>query len=156
MQIPCGNMKQNEIWEEFEMNSICISGRLTAKPELKQTSNGVSVCTFDVAVQRPRKNDITDFIRCTAWRGTAEFVSKFFEKGQRIEVIGALTSRDWEDKNGNKRRDWEVDAELVMFGESKRENVSHMSPQMAAAQGFTTAAAQDFEEITGDDELPFE
>ena len=133
------------------MNTICISGRLTAKPELKHTNNDVAVCTFDVAVPRPRKNDVTDFIRCTAWRGTAEFVSKYFDKGQRIEVIGSLTSREWEDKNGNKRREWEIETDLVMFGESKRESAAPAQ----TAQAFSTAAQGDFEEIT-DDELPFE
>lgn len=81
------------------MNSICLTGRLTDDVELKQTPSGVSVCSFTLAVKRPNVKDTTDFINCVAWRGTAEFISRYFGKGNKIEVNGVLTSRKYEDKN---------------------------------------------------------
>ncbi len=149
------------------MNIVGITGRLTADPELKTTASGTAVCTFDMAVQRPRKSDTTDFFTVTAWRGNAEFITRYFRKGQRIEVNGMLITRDWTDKQGNKRRAVEIEAEQIGFGESKRDSASAFgggtseasTPSAgvptASAQGFSTAEQTDFEEITGDDELPF-
>ena len=90
------------------MNNISLVGRLTADPELKQTQSGISVTSFSIAVDRPGSKDTTDFLPCVAWRQTAEFVCKYFRKGQRIGLIGKLTSRKYEDKNGNPRTAYEL------------------------------------------------
>lgn len=127
------------------MNTIAISGNLTATPELKTTQNGVAVCSFTVAVRRPRVKDTTDFINCVAWRQSAEFVSRYFQKGQRIEVAGCLTTRSFEDKNGNKRTAYEIVCDDIGFGERKQ---SDTGPTVSTA-------ATDFEELAGDEELPF-
>lgn len=131
------------------MNIVAISGRLTANPELKTTPNGVSVCAFDIAVPRPGTADKTDFLKCVAWRGTAEFVAKYFTKGQRIEITGCLTSRGWEDKDGNKRTEREILCERVGFGESKKTD-----RESSPAPVEPSASREEFEEITYDD-CPF-
>ena len=107
------------------MNQIVIMGRMTRDPELRQTPNGVSVASFTLAVDRgytPRDGGErqTDFIDVVAWRSTAEFVSKYFTKGQMAAVTGRLQIRDWTDKDGNKRRSAEVVADNIYFTESKK------------------------------------
>lgn len=78
------------------MNHIVIKGRISATPEIKTTQNGNKVCTFSVAVDRPySKNKETDFFRCNAWRGTAEFIEKYFGKGQEILIDGAMISNTY-------------------------------------------------------------
>jgi single-strand DNA-binding protein len=109
------------------LNKVLIMGRLTRDPELKQTNSGVSVVSFSLAVERDFKDKqsgekTTDFIDCVAWRTTGEFVSKYFTKGSMIVVSGRLQIRNWNDKDGNKRRTAEVVADNVYFGESKRSN----------------------------------
>lgn len=108
------------------LNHIVIMGRMTRDPELRRTGSGVAVAGFTVAVDRDRAADgqekETDFIDCVAWRGTGEFVSKYFAKGSMIVVSGRLQIRSWTDKEGNKRRSAEVVADNVYFGESKRSN----------------------------------
>lgn len=131
------------------MNIIAISGNLTATPELKTTQNGVAVCSFSVAVRRPRVKDTTDFINCVAWRSAAEFVSRYFQKGQRIEVAGILTTRSFEDKNGNKRTAYEVLCDDISFGDRKSTETEAPRP------AFSNATSADFEEIAGDEDLPF-
>lgn len=106
------------------MNNICITGRLCAQPELKETGNGISVCSLSVAVDRDYKvngEKATDFIPCTFWRGTAEFVGKYFNKGDMIAVVGSLESRKYKDKDGNNRTVWEVKADKVNFCGGKKE-----------------------------------
>lgn len=124
------------------MNNICLVGRLTADIELNSTPNGVFVCMFTLAVKRPNVKDTTDFIKCIAWRGTAEFISKYFNKGSMMSLTGILTSRKYEDKNGNKQTAYEVVANTVSFCESKKETVNN--------EEITR-----FEEISSDDDLPF-
>ena len=106
------------------MNNICIIGRLCAQPEIKKTTSGVSVCSVSVAVDRDYKvngEKATDFIPCTFWRSTAEFVGKYFSKGDMIAVVGSLESRKYKDKDGNGRTVWEVKAEKVNFCGGKKE-----------------------------------
>ena len=108
------------------LNHITIMGRLTRDPELRRTGSGTAVASFTVAVDRDFGNSEsgereTDFIDCVAWRTTGEFVSKHFTKGSMIVVSGCLQIRNWNDKDGNKRRSAEVVAENVYFGESCRE-----------------------------------
>ena len=107
------------------LNHITIMGRLTRDPELRRTGSGVAVASFTVAVDRDFSGRDggereTDFIDCVAWRQTGEFVSKYFTKGSMIVVSGRLQIRNWNDKDGNKRRTAEVVADNVYFGESTR------------------------------------
>ena len=106
------------------LNKIILMGRLTRDPELRRTGSGTSVASFSLAVDRDYKaqdgQKETDFIDIVAWRGTAEFVSKYFSKGRMAVVEGCLQIRDWTDKDGRKRRSAEVVAENVYFGDSKR------------------------------------
>ena len=127
------------------MNKGQYTGRLTADPELKQTPSGVSVCSFTLVVKRPRAKDKTDFINFVAWRGNAEFVCRYFKKGDAMEVSGALTSRKYQDGNGNNRVAFEVECEDVSF---------------CLTNGKTEAADQpqtepQFEGINPDDDVPF-
>lgn len=106
------------------LNRIVLMGRLVADPELRQTPNGISVATFTVAVDRNYQTKganerQTDFIPCVAWRQTGEFVSKYFAKGRMIAVEGSLQSRNFEDKNGNKRTAFEVIVDQAFFADSK-------------------------------------
>ena len=97
------------------LNCAVIMGRLTATPELRTTGTGISVTSFTVAVDRnfakPGEERQTDFINVVAWRGTADFVTRFFQKGQMIAVQGAIQTRNYEDKNGNKRTAFEIVAD---------------------------------------------
>ena len=107
------------------LNHITIMGRLTRDPELRRTGSGVAVTSFTLAVDRdynPKDGSEkeTDFIDCTAWRGTGEFVSKHFSKGSTAIVSGRLQIRNYTDKEGNKRRAAEVVADNIYFGDSKR------------------------------------
>ena len=114
------------------LNHITIMGRLTRDPELRRTGSGIAVASFTVAVDRDfggrdGGERETDFIDCVAWRQTGEFVSKYFTKGSMIVVSGRLQIRNWNDKDGNKRRSAEVVADNVYFGESKRSNEGNSS-----------------------------
>ncbi|MCR5090174.1 MAG: single-stranded DNA-binding protein [Oscillospiraceae bacterium] len=109
------------------LNHIVIMGRLTRDPELRTTQSGVNVASFTVAVDRDfggrDGNDRqTDFIDCVAWRQTGEFVSKYFQKGSLIVVSGRLQSRKWQDREGQNRTSWEISADNVYFGGSKRDS----------------------------------
>lgn len=123
------------------MNRIIIMGRLTRDPELRQTNSGTPVASFTVAVDRRGKEKATDFIDCVAWQGTAEFVRKYFTKGQRICVEGRLQIRDWTDSDGHKRRAAEVIADGVEFCESKKAAQEDDGPV--------------FDDLEGEDDLPF-
>ena len=103
------------------MNVAALTGRLTADPELKHTPNGIAVTSFCVAVNRRTKDRQADFIDVVAWRGTAEFVCKYFRKGQMIAVKGSIQTRNYTDRDGNKRSATEVLAENAEFCESKKE-----------------------------------
>lgn len=131
------------------LNVVCVMGRLTADPELKHTPNGVAVTSFTLAVDRSYvkagEERQTDFITVVAWRGTAEFVCKYFRKGQLMAVQGSIQARNFTDKDGNKRKAFEVVADNVHFAESKKEKTD------IARDDHQT----DFEEIPSDDDLPF-
>ena len=109
------------------LNHITIMGRLTRDPELRRTGSGIAVASFTLAVDRdfsPKDGGEreTDFIDCVAWRQTGEFVSKYFTKGRMAVVSGRLQIRNWNDKDGNKRRSAEVVADNVYFGDSRRDD----------------------------------
>lgn len=126
------------------LNSVIIMGRLTADPELRTTTSGLSVTSFTVAVDRNYKSGEereTDFINCVAWRGTADFVTTYFKKGQMIAVQGSLQTRNYEDKNGNKRTAYDVVADNVSFCGSKNENSNATGNTYGAANAANDAAA---------------
>lgn len=137
------------------LNKVILTGRLTAKPELKSTQSGVNVTSFSLAVGRNFKNGSgeydTDFINCVAWRNQAEFLCKYFDKGQLVTVVGSLTSRRYEDANGNKRTAFEVVCDEVMFAESKGEKQQAPSFTPPTTAGGNDVAFEEFD----DDELPF-
>lgn len=132
----------------INLNHVILGGRLTADPELKQTSSGLAVTSFSLAVKRRGSDkDVTDFINIVAWRKTAEFVCKYFNKGSSICVVGAVQTRSWEDKNGQKRYATDVVANEVHFVDGKSETNRTEAPEQAAEDGF---------EVIGDeDDLPF-
>lgn len=101
-------------------NNVQLGGRLTAKPELKKTASGLAVCSFTIAVNRKANREETDFINCVAWNKTAEFITKYFDKGAAIFVSGSLQVRQWEDSKGNKRYSTEVIVDNAYFVEGKQ------------------------------------
>ena len=157
------------------MNNVSLMGRLTADPELKQTYNGIPVLSFSIAVDRSfaarGTERQTDFINIVAWRQTAEFVSKYFSKGQMIALEGCIQTRPYEDKNGNNRIAFEVIARRVCFcggknsdnrqatnGNVTKDNSqpnNQSSPNIKPDESDFDSL-DGFEEIgTPDDDLPF-
>ncbi len=127
----------------FNFNKVILGGRLTADPELKTTSSGISVTSFTVAVNRsfrPKNGEEpqADFLNVTAWRQTAEFVTRYFRKASSICVVGSLQTRSWVDQNGQKRFATEVVADEAYFVDAKSE--SPLAVQQAAAAGFQNTA----------------
>lgn len=119
------------------LNRVILIGRLCAEPELKQTQSGIPVCRFRIAVNRPYKKDDgkqeADFIGCTAWRGTAEFVSRYFQKGSMILVEGQLRNNDYTDNNNIKHYSFDVLAERVDFcGKKEQPETEQSVPQDVA------------------------
>ena len=135
------------------LNHCTFMGRLTRDPELRRTNSGTPVASFTIAVDRDFKSENgekTDFIDIVAWRNTAEFVSKYFSKGRMAVVSGRLEIRTWTDKDGNKRRNAEVVAENVYFGDSKKETADNNFG------GYIPQQTEDYGVLTGvDNELPF-
>jgi single-strand DNA-binding protein len=127
--------------EIIMLNVVAIMGRLTADPEMKTTTNGVSVTSFTLAVDRSFSKDgerKADFIDCVAWRGTAEFICKHFTKGKLMAVDGAIQTRSYEDKNGNKRKTVEIVVANVNFcGDGKKaEAAPDAKPDDVQTEGF--------------------
>ncbi len=145
------------------LNVAVLMGRLTADPELRYTPGNVPVTTFTLAVGRSYTKAgaerQTDFIDVVAWRSTAEFVTRYFHKGQLIAVNGEIHTRTYQDKQGINRKAFEIIASNVHFAESKRDYAkpaeeNHFeAPEPQAA--YTGGNIEDFEEITSDDDLPF-
>ncbi|MBO5321603.1 MAG: single-stranded DNA-binding protein [Clostridia bacterium] len=137
-------------------NLVVLTGRLTADPELKTTSNGTSVVSFSIAVDRRYRageERQTDFINIVAWRSSAEFISKYFKKGSLIGIEGSIQTRRYTDKNGNNRTAFEVIANNVQFVESKRDGAATSSEPAS----FSNADVNDFADLgsASDDDLPF-
>lgn len=138
------------------LNHIVIMGRLTADPELRRTGNGIAVASFSLAVDRDRKDKATgereaDFIRCTAWRSKADFVSKYFSKGQTAVVAGRLHIDMYTDKDGNKRTSAEVQADNIYFGDSKRSDTGRSN----YSTGAQDSGSLEMTEAGDDEPLPF-
>ena len=152
-------------------NKAILIGRLTADPELKQTQSGISVSSFRIAVDRRYTSRDSgerkaDFIDITTWRQQAEFVNRYFHKGDPIGIEGSIQTRNYEDRNGNKRTAVEVVADNVFFvggrsGGSNGGNTAYSNPSSsygasaAADTTYASGAASDFEEIESDNDLPF-
>ena len=158
------------------MNKVILSGRLTADPELRQTQSGVSTCKFTIACDRKFADKNTgerqaDFITCVAWRQTAEFVSKYFNKGKMIVVEGSLRNNNYQDKNHPDVTHYTMDVlvdNVEFAGDKSSRQASQPAPQATAqnvvqqaqAQGVQTeqmdyGSLSDFEEILGDGPVPF-
>ena len=147
------------------LNHITIMGRLTRDPEVRMTQSQTQVASFTLAVDRDfggrdGSERQADFIDCVAWRQTAEFVGKYFTKGRMAVVSGRLQSRKWETREGEKRTSWEVVADNVYFGDSRRDGGdpadSRYSAQSYEAPKSSPKASSPFEELEGEDgELPF-
>lgn len=138
-------------------NKVILIGNMTADPEIKQTQGGLSVCSFSIAVNRRFKSEQgqqeCDFITIVAWRQQAEFVCKFFKKGNPILVCGQLQTRTWTDNQGNKRYATEVVADEVSFVGNNES--SDPKPQPYVPSAYQTAASPQFEEIPQQEGLPF-
>lgn len=156
----------------LNLNKAILGGRITAEPELKQTNSGIPVCSFSIAVNRRVRQteengaqQTADFINCTAWRQTAEFISRYFHKGSSICVTGSIQTRTWTDQNGQKRYATEVVVDEAMFVDSKSESTgtgaysapAAQTPNQYNAPAYSSQAnaAPKFEEISNDDDLPF-
>lgn len=150
------------------LNVAVIMGRLVADPELRHTPNDTAVTSFRVAVDRSYAKAgterQTDFIDVVAWRSTADFVCRYFQKGSMIAVQGSIQTRSYEDKNGNKRTAVEIVASEVSFTGSKRESGTgdaggYSAPAPAAynepTPAYSSGNNEDFEEVLTDDDLPF-
>lgn len=136
------------------LNNVCLMGRLTATPELRHTESGTPVCGFTLATQRnyapSGQERQSDFIDIVAWQKTAEFVTRYFSKGQLVAVEGSIQTRSYTDREGNKRKAVEVLANSVHFAEKR--NAEQDRPAAQNSGGYNSNA--DFEEIS-DDDLPF-
>lgn len=136
----------------FNINKVILGGRLTADAELKQTNSGTSVCSFSLAVNRKYQKDgeaQADFINCTAWQKTAEFISKYFKKGSSLCVVGNLQVRTWQDQNGQKRYATEVIVDEALFVDSKNESAGGSA---FIPEEYITG---NFEPVAAGDDLPF-
>ena len=162
------------------LNKAILMGRLTRDPELRHTQSNMAVCSFRLAIDRDRKGQSgerqTDFIDCVAWGRQAEFVKQWFTKGMLAIVVGRIQSRNWEDRNGNKRVSIEINVDEVSFGETKKsrdangfssansyDSGSQIRPegfdsgsQMAPAPSFDLSVGDsDFAELDDDSDVPF-
>lgn len=147
------------------MNRVCLMGRLTSDPELRQSTGGISTCSFNIAVDRGFKSQNgerqTDFIGCVAWRQTAEFISRYFSKGKMIGLEGALRTRNYDDKRYPEVKHYvtEVLVDHAYFGGDGGKNASSSpssspSPQQTSGNSLP-ADLSDFEEVGSGDDLPF-
>ena len=142
------------------LNKVFVQGRMTADPELRHTQNGVAVATFRLAVTRDFKEKDgerkADFISVVCWRGTAEFVSRFFQKGSLAVVEGRLQVRDYTDRDGNKRFATEVIADNVYFSESRKRDDTEQTYQAGGDTEQTyPASGEQFADISDNEDLPF-
>jgi single-strand DNA-binding protein len=158
----------------FNLNKVILGGRLTADPELKTTLSGVSVTSFTVAVNRrfggkEGEQPQADFINVTAWRATAEFITKYFRRASSICIAGSIQTRSWTDQQGQKRFATEIVADEAYFVDAKNESPlapqNYVQPTVPQQNGYMpndygvqspmSAPAPKFEDIVDDDDLPF-
>ncbi len=151
----------------LNLNKVVLAGHLTATPELRQTPNGVSVTSFTIAINRRfaksadgQNQSAADFISCVAWRNQADFITRYFKKGSAICVTGSIQTRTWNDQQGNKRYGTDVVVDEANFVDSNGQGGSGFVAQDGYEQPapqFSSApqAAAQFEDMGGDDDLPF-
>ena len=151
----------------LNLNKVVLCGRLTADPELKQTTSGIAVVSFSLAVNRRFQSKTADgaqaqqadFINVVAWRQTAEFISRYFRKGSAICITGSIQTRRWQDQQGQTRYATEVVADEAMFVDSKNEGGAvagqFTDSYNAPSYSSSPASAPKFEELKTDDDLPF-
>lgn len=136
----------------LNLNKVIMGGRLTAEPELKTTQSGLSVVSFSIAVNRRyttgAQRSETDFFNVTAWRQTAEHISRYFHKGSSICIVGSLQTSSWTNQKGEKQFRTDIIADEVMFVDSKSERTTLVPTN-------TNAPMPNFEEIPTDSDLPF-
>lgn len=147
------------------LNKVILMGRMAVDPELRHTRSGTPVASFRLAVDRDFKDKDgarqTDWLACVAWKGTAEFISRYFSKGRMVAVEGSIQSRDWTDKEGNKRKSVEVIVLNAYFADSKKEpepsySDSYMPPPVGRPTGSEPPAGQEaMGGYSSDEELPF-
>lgn len=146
------------------LNIVILTGRLTADPELRHTPNDIAVTSFTIAVNRKFSRNVeerqTDFIDVVAWRNTAEFVCKYFQKGQLIAVEGSIQTRTYQDKDGNNRKVFEVIASNVDFVESKKNSSNEVAQNSGdnfsvSNAAYSSGSNDDFQAVELDDDLPF-
>lgn len=138
------------------INNVTLMGRLVADPDMRVTTTNKSVVNFRIAVDRAYSkgdNKQTDFITIVAWENTADFIYKYFHKGDMIALQGSIQTRNYEDKDGNKRTAFEVVAREVSFCGGKNETSS--ATTLPPTQMSVAPAPDDFEEIGADEDLPF-
>ena len=148
----------------LNLNKVVLCGRLTNDPELKMTANGIAVVSFTLAVNRPyRTTDANsgqpsaDFINVVAWRQRAEFISRYFKKGSSLCITGSIQTRKWADQNGQNRYATEVVVDDAMFVDSRSEGSARDNGAVpySAEPYATPGAAESFDIIKDDDDLPF-
>ena len=147
----------------FNFNKVIIGGRLTGDPELRQTPSGISVASFSVAINnnyhKAGEEGTTDFFNVTAWRGTAEFVAKYFRKASSICIVGHIQTKKWTDDQGNKHYGIDIIADEANFVDAKDEapaavQQAHHTANAPAPQ-YTGDSAPKFDELGDEEELPF-
>ena len=147
----------------LNLNKVVLCGRLTNDPELKMTATGIAVVSFTLAVNRPyRTTDANsnqpsaDFISVVAWRQRAEFISRYFKKGSSLCITGSIQTRKWTDQNGQNRYATEVVVDDAMFVDSRSEGSARDNAAPYSAEPYATpGAAESFDIIKDDDDLPF-
>lgn len=142
----------------LNLNKVVLAGRLTADIELKQTPSGVSVCSFSLAINRKysqNNEQQTDFINCVAWRGTAEFISKYFRKGSALCIVGSIQTRSWTDNSNQKRYATEVVVDEVMFvdGKNDSQGTEAANPNTYIPDAYKPSETPNMADR--DDDLPF-
>lgn len=151
------------------LNHVVLMGRLTAEPDYRTTQSGVALARFTLAVERDYQQNgerQTDFIDITTWRSTADFVSKYFRKGQLVVVHGSIQTGSYTDNDGNKRKSWNVQAQHVYFAEGKRDSEPQSAPSyttqpqsnsVSTSSAYTSPSYDNYSDFTpvGDDDLPF-
>ena len=150
------------------MNSVNLVGRLCADPELRRTGDGTAVCSYALAVKRPMVKDTTDFPECVSWRQSAEYLAQYGHKGDVVAVSGTLQGREWTDKEGKKRKTWEVVTTSVELLSSKKNEQNaqptqnqngfqgHVYQPQQGFGGYHAPQYNDYPQLDGDDpKLPF-
>ena len=141
------------------MNNVTLLGRLTKDPEIRSTASNISVCSFTIAVDRRFKSEgqpTADFINCMAWRNTADFIGKYFHKGNKIALTGSIQTRTWDDKDGNKRYATEVVVDSVEFCESvKNDNPQHEGKEAGYNDEMLAPPQQPYYPLNDESDIPF-